>query len=97
MTVHIQLTDKLAIGSDNNQWTLISPVNVTDKDTKAVSVKWQPFSFFGTKEGVFKAAGDRLLRQSGAQSLKELVEAAERINALINYEYAALAEIKLDG
>ena len=97
MAVHIQITDKLALGSDSQQWTLTKPVTVKNKDTDEKSIQWQSFNYFGTLNGAVKAAGDLLLRQSGAQSAKELVEAAERINALINYEYAALAEIKLDG
>lgn len=83
MTINIQLTEKLAIGSDANNWTLTKPVNVKDKDTGAVSVTWNSFNYFGTLQGAVNAACQLLLRTSDAQNAKELVEAAEKINALM--------------
>jgi hypothetical protein len=97
MTVHIKLTDNLAIGSDSNQWTLTKPVTVTDKETKTKSIQWQPFKYYSELDNAVKAAGALLLRSSHAQNAKELIEVAEKISALLSRSFTSQTEIMIKG
>ena len=97
MSNFIQVSDKYAIASDSRQWMIKKSQNVTDKETKTVSVEWVSKSFFGNFEQCVVALGQEMLRTSQSNSYAELVEAAKEISALLSKTFADAANVKING
>ena len=70
--------------------------NVTDKETKVVSVEWVSKSFYGDFDQCIKSLGQEMLRTSGSNSYAELVAAAKLISALLSQNFADAASVKIN-
>jgi hypothetical protein len=97
MSNFIPVSDKYAIASDSRQWMIKKSQNVTDKETKAVSVEWVSKSFYGNFEQCVVSLGQEMLRNSQANSYAELVAAAKEISALLSKTFADAANVKING
>jgi len=73
----IQLTDKMAISSDVNQWMLMRP----KKPSKSNPNTWEPYKYFHSLESCIEAAAGILLRTSTYTSVSDLKAVAEDIRA----------------
>jgi hypothetical protein len=97
MSNFIQVSDKYAIASDSRQWMIKKSQNVTDKETRAVSVEWVSKSFYGNLDQCIVALGQEMLRTSQSNTYKELVSAAEEISDLLDKAFANAASVKING
>jgi hypothetical protein len=70
--------------------------NVTDKETKVVSVEWVSKSFYGDLEQCVKSLGEEMLRSSGSNSYDELVKSAKEISDLLNQKFTESASLKIN-
>jgi hypothetical protein len=70
--------------------------NVTDKETKAVSVEWVSKSFYGDFEQCVKSLGEEMLRSSGSNSYDELVNSAKEISDLLSQKFTESASLKIN-
>ena len=85
--VFIPITDTLAIGSDAtaHSWTI--------KKRKGDS--WRDVSWFNTLQQAVNSLSETMLRESGAQSFKELVIAFEGIKKTLSHAVAHQFNIDL--
>jgi len=61
----IQLNEDRAISSDRYQYILNKFVH-TKHNSGEMSSKWEPYLYFATLEGAFKAVPEQLLKESDA-------------------------------
>ena len=93
MNNFIQISDAYAIASDRRQWIIKKAQNVTDKDTKTVTVEWVSKSYYGNFDQCVKSLRQEMIRTSGSHTCAELVAAAQSITELLNeqIDYPQLA------
>lgn len=89
----IQINDKYAIGSDVNQWMIMKPVTVKDKDTGKKETKWQSFKYFTDIEAAVRELWHLLLRQGECTGMADLVALSREISQLLSEKFTS--EIKL--
>jgi hypothetical protein len=97
MSNFIQVSDKYAIASDSRQWMIKKSQNVTDKETRAVSVEWVSKSFYGNFEQCVVSLGQEMLRTSQANSYAELVKAAKEISDLLRLVLVDTTSLKINN
>jgi hypothetical protein len=97
MSNFIPVSDKYAIASDSRQWMIKKSQNVTDKETKAVSVEWVSKSFYGNFEQCVVSLGQEMLRNSQANSYAELVAAAKEISDLLRLVLVDTTSLKMNN
>jgi len=86
--VFIQITDNLAIGSDAaaRSWTI--------KKLKGES--WRDVSWFNSLHHAVNSLSEAMLRESGAQSLDELIIAFEEIKQTLSHAVARHFDLDLN-
>ena len=97
MSNFMQVSDKYAIASDSRQWIIKKSQNVTDKETKAVSVEWVSKSFYGNFEQCVVSLGQEMLRTSSSNSYAELVAAAKEISDLLRLVLVDTTSLKMNN
>jgi hypothetical protein len=97
MSNFIQVSDKYAIASDSRQWMIKKSQNVTDKETKAVSVEWVSKSFYGNFEQCVVSLGQEMLRTSQSNSYAELVAASKEISDLLRLVLVDTTSLKMNN
>ena len=76
--MHIPINDRYAMSADSLSWILREHRTRTDKDGE-LRDDWRPVAWYRSCRHLCEAVADRAVRESGATTVAEAVEAAQRI------------------
>ena len=82
----IEISDKYAISSDSNQWTLQKKV----KPSKSNPEGWVSFNYYSTLDTAAKGLADRMIRESNETSVNGLSRAATDIVNMLREKFTQL-------
>lgn len=83
----IKINNDYMIGSDSNQWMIMTPRMERNKDTNELEEVWRAVSYYSRLDTVVKNLGERMLRESNENSVSGLELAASRISELLSRKF----------
>ena len=92
----IPISKKYRIATDSLQWMLQSPRKQKGKNGKQKTV-WVPFAYFGSLQQCIESLGQRLVRQSNAETVAEAIEDIDRITTKLCQALTPQFEVRVNG
>lgn len=83
----IEINEKYALGSDDNQWKLMKKTSVKNKETGEKESAWVAFAYFSTIEASIKHMWGLLLRSGNCTSMAELVALSRSTEEMLKSKF----------
>jgi len=74
----ILINEKYQIGSDKRSWF------IQERRKKKEVLIWEPVAWHGSLEQALTSLGNRMVRESSAQGMGELLDEAERVSSTLS-------------